>query len=221
MGNFTVLDVKQRSPEWIAARLGLVTGSDASDMCATRADGKPSTSRMNLKMKLALERVLGRAVEKDYQSAAMRQGQEREQDAVHAYELITGRVVRYTGFLRHNELQAGCSLDGHVGEFEGIIEAKCPIPATHLEALRSRKIPKNYIWQTTHNMFISGAQWCDWISHNPDFPEAIQTVIVRQIRNEFEVMAYGRALKTFLAEVEAMEAEIRQLDAVKWPDVIE
>ena len=214
MRKFTIIECEQRSPEWWNARLGLVTGSNAEDMLATRKDGKPAAGRKNLRSRLALERVLGRAVEKDFQSAAMKQGQSRELDAVNAYELITGRVVRATGFLKHDTLAAGCSLDGHVGDFEGIIEIKCPLPATHLETLRNNEVPSEYKPQVMHNMFITGAKWCDWISYNPDFPDNISTLVVRVMYSEFELMAYRRALEAFLKEVDEEEAEIRQRMAV-------
>jgi hypothetical protein len=190
-----------------------MTGSRAGDMLATLKNGKESTSRKNLRVQLALERILGRSVESDYVSAAMRQGIEREPEAIGVYEVITGRMVRTTGFLRCTDIAAGCSLDGHINDFEGIIEVKCPIPATHLEALRSNRVPPEYIPQVTHNLMVSGAKWCDWLSYNPDFPEKINTVLVRIVREDFAIMSYRRALEAFLTEVDSAESEIREMMA--------
>jgi putative phage-type endonuclease len=208
---FEIIDCEQRTPEWHAARVGVMTGSRAADMLATRSDKKEAASRRNLRTQLALERVIGRTSESDFQSAAMKQGIEREPEAIGVYEMITGRIVRQTGFLRCVDIAAGCSLDGHVNDFEGIVEIKCPIPATHLESLRTQKVPSEYIPQVTHNMMVTGARWCDWMSYNPDFPDKINTVLVRVIREDFGLMAYRRALEAFLLEVDAVEKEIRQL----------
>lgn len=212
MRRFTVIECEQRSPEWHAARLGLVTGSSADDMMKYLKDGKTeAAARRNLRVRLALERVVGRPVESDYQSAAMKQGQEREADAVSEYEYITGRIIQSTGFLKHDELAAGCSLDGHVGDFEGVVEIKCPLPATHLTALRTKRVPPEYVAQVQHNVFICGAKWADWFSYNPDFPEGARLVLVRVTFSEFEQMTYRRVLEKFLAEVDAEEASIRSM----------
>ncbi len=120
------------------------------------------------------------------------------------YEGITGTLIEATGFLSHDTLQAGCSLDGHVGDdYRGIIEIKCPIPATHLDSLRSGKVPTDYYKQVTHNLWMSGAEWCDWLSYNPDFPDSLQVKLVRVYRNESEIHAYEDAVTVFLAEVAA------------------
>lgn len=212
--SFTVVDCEQRSPEWFAARLGRLTGSRASDMLAMLKDGKTeAAARRNLRVELALERITGKAQEGEYTSAAMRQGMEREPDAAALYEALSGRLLEKTGFLRSDTHMAGCSLDGHIGDFEGIVEIKCPLPATHLEYLRTGKIPSEYRSQITHNLWISGAQWCDWLSYNPDFPDALQAKLVRVTRTEFEIMSYQRAVEKFLAEVDSACLEIRQLEA--------
>jgi hypothetical protein len=54
-----------------------------------------------------------------------------------------------------------------------------------------------------HNLWVSGAAWCDFVSFHDRFPADLRLFIVRVPRNEFDLMAYGRAVETFLAEVEA------------------
>jgi hypothetical protein len=49
---------------------------------------------------------------------------------------------------------------------------------------------------------VTGAQWCDWLSYNPDFPARIQTKLVRVPRVEFDIAVYNRQVESFLAEVE-------------------
>ncbi len=200
---FTVLDCEQRSQEWYEARLGRLTGSCANEMLATVKNGDWAAGRRNLRIRLALERLTGRAVGSDYESVDMRVGREREPDAVVLYEAITGEILTRTGFLRVNGQHAGCSLDGHVGDFEGIVEIKCPKPATHWDYLKTGAIPKEYLSQITHNLWVSGAQWCDWLSYNPDFPTTLQAKLVRVPRVEFDIAIYNRQVEVFLAEVEA------------------
>lgn len=196
----------------MSSRLGRVTGSVASDMLSKPKSGKgESAGRRNLRVRLALERITGRSLESSFQSKAMLQGIEREADAALHYEALTGRFLSTTGFLRHDSLMAGCSLDGHVGDFEGIVEAKSPIPATHLDYIRTGRIPGDYYSQVIHNLFISGAAWCDWISFNPDFPEPLQLKLVRVWRDEREMVSYQLALALFISEVDAEVKSVEEM----------
>ena len=116
-----------------------------------------------------------------------------------------------TGFLRSDRLMIGCSLDAHVGDFDGIIEAKCPLPATHLSYLRSGVVPLNYLQQITHNMWIANADWADFVSFNPDFPEQLQLKVVRIARNSLNMPEYIEKAVTFLQEVDDEYAAVQEL----------
>lgn len=212
---FIIHDCEQRTDVWRQARLGKVTSSTAADMLATHKDGKtPAASRKNLLTQLVLERITGRSQDDGYQSRAMEQGTEREADACGQYEVLTGRPVFSAGFLQHPTLAAGASLDGFVGPIknpEGIIEIKCPLPATHLEYLKTGAVPHHYFKQILHQLWVTGAEWCDWLSFNPDFPEPLRTKLVRVHAPREALHAYEGLLKQFLAEVDAEEANVRKL----------
>ena len=207
--SFTVVEAPQRSAEWFAARVGRLTASRANDMLAINAKREPLAGRKNLKAQLVLERLTGKPQESGFVSNAMLQGIEREADALALYEGLTGRLLTATGFLRHDTLMVGCSLDGHVGNFEGLVEAKCPQPATHLEYLQSGVVPMAYRRQIVHCLWMTGAQWCDWLSFNPDFPDALQVKLVRVERNDAEIKDYAAKVDAFLAEVETEVAALR------------
>jgi predicted phage-related endonuclease len=107
---------------------------------------------------------------------------------------------------------AGCSLDAFVSGRKGIVEAKCPKSATHLEYLRTRKIPNDYYWQCLHNLWVSGADWCDFISYDEAFPEELQYLCVRLERDEAAIEAYAKLASTFLAEV---SVEVNEITAMR------
>jgi hypothetical protein len=214
VSRFQIIECEQRSDAWRAARLGKLCGSKAADMLAKRNDGKPAAGRTNLLTQLVLERVTGRSQEGGYQSKYMEQGTEREADAAGYYEALTGRLVFPVGFLQHPTLAAGVSLDGYIGELEqpeGIVEIKCPIPATHLEYLETGVVPGDYLKQIAHALWITGAQWCDWVSFNPDFPEPLRAKLVRVEASLIDLKAYEGLVEIFLREVDAKEASVRKL----------
>jgi predicted phage-related endonuclease len=209
-----VHDIEQRSEAWHKLRLGRLCGSDAAKMLATNKDGKPAASRRNLRVQLALERITGRSGGSDFQTQAMRDGIDREVDATGLYEALTGRVLRSVGFVAHDILMAGCSPDGVVGDWTGIVEVKSPIPATHLDYLTSGQIPTDYLRQIQHNLWITGAEWCDWLSFNPDFPPHLKTKLLRVVRDDVQMKAYELLVRQFLAEVDKEVEAVNALAGV-------
>ena len=207
-----IIECEQRTPEWFAARLGRLTASRAADMLATIKTGE-AAARRNLRTQLVLERLTGVSQESPYQSDAMRQGIEREADALLWYEAQTGQIVQRSGFVAHDDLMAGASLDGHVGDFAGIVEAKCPLASTHLETLESGAIPSDYQKQIVHQLWISGARWCDYVSYHPDFPEPLRLRIVRMMRDDGRIAEYETSARVFLSEVDGRLAALTMLPA--------
>jgi hypothetical protein len=90
----------------------------------------------------------------------------------------------------------------------GIVEIKCPIPATHWAFLKSGLIPEEYVKQCVHNLWVTGAQWCDYVSYNPDFPESLQLRVKRINRDERVMAEYEKQVRAFLAEVDTEVAAI-------------
>jgi hypothetical protein len=209
---FSIVDAAQRSPEWYAARSGRLTGSSAGDMLAKIKTGE-AAARRDLRLRLVCERLTGQPQDDSFVNDAMQRGLDLEPAARGAYEALTGNVVRSTGFLVHPTLSAGCSLDGDVDDFAGIVELKCPKSSTHLEYLRGGVVPARHIPQITHNLWISGAAWCDFLSYDDRFPEPLQTFYVRVFRNDADIAAYELLVRQFLSEVEAEVESIRGLAA--------
>jgi predicted phage-related endonuclease len=212
--SYTIVDCEQRSDEWKLARAGRLTGSAAADMMRkARKAGDESAARRDLRFRLALERITGRPQENEFTTASVRNGVEKEPDALALYEAESGLILERVGFLSLGTVMAGCSLDGFVGGREGIVEAKCPKSATHYEYLMTREIPADYRWQCVHNLWISGARWCDFISYDDCFPPELQYLCLRLERNEIEIRDYAAAAGRFLAEVSVAVADINKLKA--------
>lgn len=207
--NFTIHDATQGTPEWLAARAGRLTGSRASDMLAKVKSGE-AAARRDYRVQLVTERLTGCPQEDGFVSADMRWGSEQEPFARMAYEASTGIIVRQTGFLALDDHMAGCSLDGDVEKFAGIVEFKCPKSATHIAYLTDGGLPSKYRPQVTHNLWVTGAQWCDFVSFDPRLPENLQLFIVRVNRADVDLSSYEAEALGFLREVEEMEDQLRR-----------
>jgi len=208
--SFRIVTTDQRTDEWRMARLGYLTGSRASDMLAKIRTGE-AASRRNLRVQLVLERLTGVSQEKGFVSPDMQYGIDREADAFTAYQTETENLTNHVGFLAHPTLLAGCSPDGEIRDFEGLLELKCCKSATHLEFLKTRRVPADYLAQITHNLWITGAKWCDYVSFDDRFPAGLQLCVLRVLSTGVDVWTYKQTAIQFLSEVEAEIAAVIEL----------
>lgn len=200
-----LIDCVQGSDEWKAARLGLATASCFSDILA----GGKGVTRAKYRTTLALQRVTG-IIQGSFESADTRLGTEREPLACAAYEARKRVWLTVAGFCRHDTLEAGASPDRMIGD-DGLLEVKCPAPLAHLAVLRSKAVPSEYVAQVQGEMWICERRRLDFVSWNPDFPEAQQLVVVEVKRDEAYIDRLRAEVAIFLEEVRAEAAEIPRL----------
>lgn len=210
----TIIECPQGSdsPEWLMARLGRATGSKADVIMANGKGGSESVQRINYRYELAEQRQTGVISPIGFVNDAMKWGVEHEPFARIAYEGKFGLDVIQSGFIRCDDVMAGCSLDGHSaegGRIVGIQEIKCPMLKTHIGYLKAGVLPSEYKWQVTHNLLVTEAAWCDFISYRPGF----RMFVVRCHSKDLPIEEYNNALTTFLAEVDQCEIEIRSYAA--------
>jgi putative phage-type endonuclease len=196
----------QRSPEWIAARVGKATASRIGDVVARTKTGW-SALRANYMADLIAERLTGVRVD-GYVSAAMAWGIEQEPQARAAYEFYCDATVRESDFIDHPRIaRSGASPDGLVGD-DGLVEFKCPNTATHIETLLGGSIPGDYVAQMQWQMACTGRAWCDFVSFDPRLPPAMSLHVRRVERDERTINKLEQAVCEFLAEIERKLADL-------------
>jgi putative phage-type endonuclease len=203
-----MLDYPQGSAEWLSARSGIPTASCFAAIMATVKTGE-AADRRNYRARLVVEKLTGKPVP-TFTNAAMKQGTEREPFARMAYEARTGNIVQEVGLCLHDTLPVGASPDGLI-EADGGLEIKCPELSTHLAYLQSKGEPAEYTWQIQGGMWITGRQWWDFVSWNPDFPEHLQLIVRRIARNDEAIKKLAAEVERFLAEVDAEVERVRGL----------
>lgn len=201
-------DHPQGSPEWLASRCGVASASRFAAIMATIKTGE-AAERRNYRTDLVVERLTGKPLE-TFTTNAMKQGIEREPLARVAYETRTGNMVEQVGFCRHDVLLAGASPDGLIDE-EGGLEIKCPERSAHLRYLQQDMEPPEYTWQIQGGMWITGRQWWDFVSYNPDFPQHLQLIVRRIKRNEEAIKKLAAEVVKFLSEVDAEVERVSNL----------
>tara|TARA_R110000744_G_scaffold367385_1_gene476859 strand:+ start:1139 stop:1759 length:621 start_codon:yes stop_codon:yes gene_type:complete len=195
---------EQGTDGWLADRLGKVTASKISDVMMA----KTTAGYSNYRAQLICERLTGEPTE-TFKSAAMDHGTETEPRARAMYELECHETVSEVGMVPHPTLaMSGASPDGIVGDL-GLVEIKCPQQAEHVRTLTGGKIKKGYMLQMQWQMECTGRTFCDFVSFNPTFPIEMQLHRTR-VDADAELQAEIKtAVTSFLAEVDALEADLR------------
>ena len=210
-----VIDFPQGSAEWLGARAGKVTASRICDVLSRDRTGKKEGSmRRNYKAQIALEIITGRPQqETGFKSKAMEGGLEREPLACDAYVARRQVFVDPVGLVLHPTIpRAAASPDRLVGT-DGLLEVKCPYPATHFEYLFSDEAPSEYMPQMQWEMACTGRAWCDFVSYNPDFPIQHQLHIVRVPRDDKRIAEITAEVIVFLKEAEELVAKLNSRKA--------
>jgi putative phage-type endonuclease len=173
--------MEQGSAEWLALRCGKITGSRfRAVMDLSKRNGQPNAARRRLVDVLRDELATG-VPEYVEPNEYMAHGSAMEPLARRAYEFLRECVCVVPAFIVHPTLAyVGYSPDGLVSD-DGLIEIKSPaLEARHMRTVESRKCPDDYYPQVQGGLWVTGRQWCDFVSY---FPE-ISVEIVRVFRDE-------------------------------------
>ena len=201
--NQPYINLEQGSDEWKQARLGHVTASNIAEVMSKGKGTGEAVGRYKYKVRLVAERLTMTAGE-SYTNAAMQWGIEQEQFACIAYEAQKETFVDKIGFVLHPDIKwLGVSPDRIVGH-DGLIEVKCPNTTTHLDYLFDNKVPAEYYKQIQCQLWVTGRQWCDFVSYDPRLPKRNQLLIVRTERDEKLIAEMKTETEKFLAEVETL-----------------
>ncbi len=198
-----VHSMPQRSPEWFQARWGLLTASRCNDAFKTLKNGAWAAPRADLIVELAVERLTSYSPSEGYVSAAMQRGIDCERLALAAWEAQTGGFAETCGLVRHDTLLTGASLDGYVDGFNGVLEVKCPNSVTMYRWITENKLPADHRLQCLHALWLTGAEWVDFIAWDDRMPGGMQLFVVREYANPVLIQDHAEKVEQFLQEVDA------------------
>jgi len=172
----------QGTEEWLKARLGVPSASNFSKVVTTK--GQRSTSFMGYVNALIAERLTGDPTYVKI-TEPMERGTSLEDEARAMYQLINDTDVRQVDFIKHPNMEVGCSPDGLIDVkcdrgLIGGLEIKCPLQGTHVEYLRAGKVPSKYMLQVQGCMFVTGRGYWDFMSYHPK----MKPLIVRTYRDD-------------------------------------
>ena len=204
----------QRTDEWLQARAGKVTASRFKDVISRTAKGLPTADRTRYLWQIVTERLTGQPVQMP-DAAPLRWGRENEDAARTAYMFTSSARLTETGFVAHPMIQCGASPDGLLSDetdpdgMFGLIEIKCPWSSqVHLETWLNG-MPEDHQAQIQGQMWLTGREWCDFVSFDPRMPADLQ-LYVQRVKGDPEFQArLEREIIAFSAEADEIVSRLR------------
>jgi len=166
-------DLEQGSPEWLAARCGLITASETKLIITpTLKIAANDKVKMHL-YELAAQRIT-KYVEPSYVSDDMTRG---NFDEVEARIIYNDKISPITemGFITNDKwgYTIGYSPDGLVGE-DGQIEIKSRKQKYQFQTIATDVIDSEFIIQLQTGLLVSERKWCDFVQYSNGMPMYIK-----------------------------------------------
>lgn len=192
-------ELEQGSPEWLAARCGIVTASVVGQLVTPTLKTANNDTSRGLTATLVAERITGH-VEPAQVSQAMMRGTLDEPFARDAYSEHHAPVDQ-VGFMVRDfgKYKIGYSPDGLVSN-DGLIEIKSRAQKKHLQTILADEVPTENMAQIQAGLLVSGRAWCDYVSFCSGMPLWTKRV--------YQTVSWQIAIKEAVEAFEANAAEM-------------
>lgn len=195
-----IFDCEQNSPEWFECRKGIPTASEFSKVLAQgRTKGSESVTRRKYLLTLAGQILTGEVVKEWEGNEHTERGHEMEDEARQFYAFQRDADPKRVGFVRRG--RAGASPDSLIDD-KGILEIKTKLPHLQLEVLEQGRLPPEHVAQVQGQLWVSGREFCDFVSYWPRLP----LFVTRVFRDEIYIAELATAIDRFNAEIDAIVA---------------
>lgn len=196
-----IYDMEQGTPEWLELRLGKLTASKFSHVVSKGRGSAPSKTRESYMYQLIAEKLTGEP-QSSFKSSAMEWGNYCEPAARAAYELANDVDVIECAFIERDE-NIGVSPDGLVGD-DGLLEIKCPNSVTQIKRFLSGEFPTEYKAQVQGQLWVSGRDWCDFVSYDPRIEGEASYFEIRVNRDEEYIQELEKQCELFIQDMVAI-----------------
>ncbi len=196
-----IIECEQGTPEWFQSRSGIPTASRFATVLASGRGGAESKTRRKYLLQLAGERLTGQPME-SYSNGHMERGKEMEAEARELYALVRDVEPVAVGFMRRGD--AGASPDALIGT-DGLLEIKTKLPDLQIEVLLANRLPPEHVAQVQGQIWISGRDWCDFVSYSPGLP----LFVTRAHRDDAYIAKLAVEVDTFNAELADIITQIK------------
>lgn len=205
--------LEQGSQEWLNARAGKITASEADAILTPKFAAKESK---------AVETYLGRKwaekwqhapiMDDDFFSAPVEWGKILEIEAKPTFRLVKDLDLKNVGFIESDDGLCGASPDALTSDGGGL-EIKSPLIQTHCKYLAAGVVPQDYIVQVHFSLYVSGLPHWYFMSYRRMMPP----LILRVERDEKIIGLIAEAVEIFKAKFDVGWAKIIEQNGGKEP----
>lgn len=195
-------DAAQGTELWLKLKLGVISGSCASQVVAK----KGSETRLTYLADLVSQVCTGVIEEMNFKQ--LEWGKQNEDAARSTYEFSTGKTLSQVPFVFKDETyREGCSPDALI-ESERGLEIKCPWDtANYIKFLVTDKIKPEWDWQNQFNMRVTGAEEWDFVQYDPRMKRnAIKILTVKRDAEKQKIL--DDAVPEFIQDMDEMLAKV-------------
>ena len=196
-----IINCEQGTPEWLAARAGIVTASEFQTLLMKGRGGGDSATRRTYMRKLAGEIITGESSE-GFSNAHTERGKTMEPEARDLYAFMADCEPQQVGFIKSG--RKGASPDSLVGDLGGL-EIKTRLPHLMIELLEKDEVPNEHIAQIQGGMWVAEREWWDFVAYWPKLPLFVKRVY----RDETYIRTLASAVIQFNEELDALVSRIR------------
>ena len=198
-------ELEQGSPEWHAARCGLISASELSLILTPTLKTADNENTRKHVYELAAQRLTG-YVEPSYIGENMLRGWADEIRARDMYSERIAPVVEVGGMVRDfGTFKLWCSPDGLVGD-DGGLEVKSRVQKYQVQTIAANEVPKEHILQVQAGLLVSGRSWWDYVSYSGGLP----MWIIRVEPDPVMQAAIISACEAFEAKVQEVMAQYQE-----------
>jgi len=197
---FRRFDCLQGSEEWERLRSGRPTSSEFKRI-VTPVRGDYAAGAIKYAAEIVAQR-LG-VYQEPPPSFWMEWGKDHEDDAVMAYETITGNATEKVGFVMPTFTDAWGGSPDRIVNGNRILEVKCPAPPTLILYKYEKKLPDEYRAQVQGLLWITGFDQADFFAWHPE----IEPFLVSVERDEAYIDRMAKSMALFLEDVAKVAAE--------------
>ena len=160
----------QRSEQWFAERLGLPTASNFGKLITPTGKSTTGKTRETYINELIAESVTGKRQE-HFVTYAMQWGIDNEDIARSEFQTWYAKDNEITdaNFCFHEIIACGASPDAFI-DSDGLLEIKCPQPATLIGYHREGILPDQYKAQVQGQLWVCERDYCKFFAWHPDIP---------------------------------------------------
>ncbi len=187
---------EQNSVEWLSARAGVVTASEADALVSPKFEVRKGKGLDTYLAQKVAEKWTGGPIS-NAMTLDMDFGKILEEEAIPWLAFEYDWSIERPALITSLDDKIGCSPDGWLKEGVGL-EIKCPSPQNHVKYLLANVVPDDYVAQIQFSMFVTGAKEWRFVSYRRGFPNLVLGVL----RDETAQDAISTALESFLPRLE-------------------